>query len=213
MGTEHAKSATATAKASASASIEVGTELWLAWADIAIEQADIARVGRAAIALALRNGEQPEMNAELHPAMIATAAAATSLDGFATVLKSCGVAIAKPAKKGRGSSGRAQWIWETLRAGFTVSSKTNTWPQEIEDLFKLRDGQLHPRTLFGAPVQHPLVDGVTQARKMYTTEAADNAVRLMREIYKTCSISVQVAFPSLVSRMRGLDKSLRRIAP
>jgi hypothetical protein len=198
------------AGAVASAEMAVGTELWLIWADIAIEQAQFARAARAAIVGQVAAGQQPDLNTELHPALIAIAGAAASLDGFAKEVEKTGVPIKTPSIQ---QPTRAHWIWETLRAGFDVNAKANTWPREIKELFGLRVGGLHPKTVFGQPAHHPVVPNVSETRAIYTTEAADRAVAIMRDIYKTCRTSVRIAYPALVTRMSGLDGALTRVAP
>ena len=203
------KKGTIVGKGMLSGKADVSTELWLIWAHIAIEQAQIARAARATIVRQVGAAQQPDLNTELHPALIAIAGAATSLDGFATEVEKTGIRIKTPSVQ---QPTRAHWIWETLRAGFTVNSKTNSWPRDIKELFRLRVGGLHPKTVSGQPVQHPVVPGVPAARALYTTEAADAAVALMRDIYKTCRTSVRPAYPALVSRMSGLDGALTQVA-
>jgi hypothetical protein len=163
------KSGSVVAGTTVTAEVSVGTELWLTWANIAIEQAQIARTARAAIVSEVRAGNQPDLNPELHAALIPIAGAATSLDGFAKEVEAAGVPIKTPRVQ---QPTRAHWIWETLRAGFEVNSKTNVWPSDIKELFRLRSGGLHPRTVFGRPAQHPVVPGVSETRSIYTTEAA-----------------------------------------
>jgi hypothetical protein len=144
MGNVHEKRAAVVARARVSATMASGTELWLVWAYIAIEQAGLAEACRDRIAIDVRGGRQPDLDLELYPAMVATTAAATSLDGFARlVTDDCHVQPQAPKVK---EPTRAHWIWEALRAGFAVGSKTNTWPGQLKDLFILRNGQLHPKT-------------------------------------------------------------------
>jgi hypothetical protein len=191
--------------------MSTGTEVWIVWAYIAIEQAGLAQRGRAALAADLQARRPLEMDAELFGSMVATTAVAASLDGFERVIRNdCKVSVAKPEGK---KTTRAHWIWEALRAGFAVGSKTNVWPRQIKDVFRLRNGQVHPKTVFGHPVQHPIIPGVTPARALYTTEAADEAVALMRDIYRTCREVVRPEHSALVTRMSGLDGSLRKISP
>lgn len=197
-------------KAVVTAQVEVGTEVWLSWAHVAIEQAQTAQVARATISAQVAAREPFDLNAELHPALITIAAVATSLDGFATEVEKTGIPIQTPRAQ---QPTRAHWIWETLRAGFAVNSKTNSWPRDIKDVFTLRVGTLHPQTVFGHPAQHPIVPGVSPARAVYTTEAADIALALMRDIYKTCRASVRPEHGALVSRMSGLDGALTLVAP
>lgn len=192
-------------KAVATVQLSVGTEVWLSWAHIAIEQAQLAQTARATTSAQITAKQPYDLNTELHPVLIAVAAVATSLDGFAAEVEKTGIPIQAPSAE---QPTRAHWIWETLRAGFAVSSKTNSWPRDIKDVFTLRVGSLHPKTVFGQPAEHPIVPGVSAARAVYTTEAADAAVALMRDIYKTCRTSVRAEHAALVSRMSGLDGAL-----
>jgi hypothetical protein len=191
--------------AKVSAELGVATELWYSWAHIALAQAKSAREGRESCAAAKRTGGNPDWNAELHPAMVAIAAAATSLDGFATLAQEAGAIPAVPTE-----ATRAYYVWEILRAGFDVGHKTNTWPRDLKDLFILRSdrmagGLLHPKTVFGEPAQHPEIGSVSQARSLYTMENADNAVALMRDLYGTCRVSVRQELGALKQRIDGLS--------
>jgi hypothetical protein len=205
------------ARATISTSASVATELWATWADIAIEQAALARRARAAWVAQREAGAEWDMNTELHPAMISIAAAATSLDGFATLVEQAGVTVqAPPAPPGGQAPGRAAWIWETLRAGFAVGRHTNSWPRDIKDLFALRNvrggGLLHPQTIFtDASSQHPVLPGVSAARVFFTTENADKAVALMRAIYGECRTAVRPQHAELQARMGGIDGVLARL--
>jgi hypothetical protein len=196
------------ATSAVTAEIAVGTELWLIWADIAIDQADAAREARAVLLAQITAGEQPDLNIELRPALLAIAAVATSLDGFSVEVQNTGVQLNPPNAE---EPTRAHWIWETLRAGFDISPKTNTWPRDLKDLFRLRVGGLHPKTIFGKPVHHPVLPHVSATRAIYTTEAADAAVGLMRDIFETCRSAARDEYPALMSRMSGLDGALARL--
>jgi hypothetical protein len=189
--------------------VEVATELWVVWGQIARAQARLAAEARAAIVAQAEAGEQVDFARELETSMLAIVAAATSVDGFAAVVADAGVRVPK-------RPGRAIQVWTLLREGFDVSSKTNEWPRALKDLWVLRSGDaagglLHPRTLFGAPVEHPVGAGVPRARALYTVERVDQAVGLMRDIFGTCRGRARASHPELVSRMSGLDGALRAL--
>lgn len=201
-------------QANVSATLKVGTELWATWADIAIESTAVARAARERAAEALDAGEQPDWNEELRTAMVAIAAVASSIDGFAAVVQETGVAVAAPTVA---QPTRAHWIWETLRAGFDVSRKTNTWPRDLKDLWVLRSGRgsggLLPRTILGAPADYPLIPNVTKARATYTVETAGRALALMQDIYATCKDAVRPGNEQLIpSRISGLHGTLTRLS-
>jgi len=71
----------------ASLDVAVGTQLWLSWADIALEQLGQATAARTAMPAELAAGRTPDLNTELHPVMVTVTATAASLDGFATVVE------------------------------------------------------------------------------------------------------------------------------
>ena len=138
--------------------------------------------------------------------MIAITAAITSIDGFAAVVEETGVPFSAPTVS---EPSRANHVWEILRAGFDVGSKTNVWPKAIKDLYVLRSektsgGLLHPKTVFDSAGthQHPLLPGVSPARALYTVETAEHVIALMREIYGTCGKNVRPDFEPLRGRAR-----------
>jgi hypothetical protein len=202
------------ATSSVTAAVSVGTELWVIWGDIAVAQLEQTRSARQRLATKLDAGEEVDSNEELHAAMLTIVAAATSIDGFATVVKSEGVI----AQVSGHAPPRAVFIWETLRAGFDVGSRTNEWPGALKDLFVLRSDQtagglLHPRTVFGAPASHPLLPSVSPARALYTLESAEKAVALMREIYRTCRAdAVRPGNEALKTRIEGLAGVQARVS-
>jgi hypothetical protein len=160
--------------------LSVGTNLWINWAWIALSHRDEAGAARE------RDG-QPTGNAELQASMVSIVASAFAIDGFATVVAEAGI---RPARTE--GWGRATWIWETLRANFEVGSKTQTWPGELKELWRLRshpaDGGLaHPKNIFGSPTT---LSGQTTspARATYTVETSTQTARLMGEIVSTCDV-------------------------
>jgi hypothetical protein len=202
------------ATSTVTADLSVGTELWAIWADIALAQLAVAREARNALTAEAEAGSTSlDLNVELHPAMLTIAAVASSIDGFATVVAAAGVTYQAPASKERG---RAEYVWEILRAGFDVGSRTNTWPRPLKDLWILRSdktsgGLFHPKTIFGAAATHPLGPSVSPARALYRLETAEQSVALMRDIYGTCNArSVRPGLDELVARMNGLTATLAR---
>src|SRR5260221_1272515 len=99
--------------------IGAATNLWIQWGWIALEHRDEARAARE------RDGGPPANNQELQASMISIAAAAFSIDGFATIVREHG---AEPTLiPGAELPGRAGFVWETLRANFEVGAYTQTW--------------------------------------------------------------------------------------
>lgn len=189
--------------------LSVGTELWSMWGQIALAQAWLAAEGRAEIVARSAAREEFDLNVELVPSMLAITAAVTSLDGFAAVVKAAGLQVTEDQY-----STRASWVWALLREGFDVASKTNDWPRALKDLYILRSDQaagglLHPKTLFGRAVDHPVVPGVAPVRALYTVERVDAAIGLMRDIYGTCRGRVREEHAELASRISGVEGLLQ----
>lgn len=185
-------------------------ETFLVWANIAHEQLGLVRAGRAEIAAADHDQRLPLLEkAETAPAMLAITAAVSAIDGFAAVVEAAGVGE-RPVTD---EESRAAYVWETLRRGFEVGSKTNDWPTRLKELYKLRShraagGLLHPGTVFGDPTDHPLIPGVAPARALYTLETAERSVDLMREIFSTCAGTPRPELIALKQRIDGLRSAL-----
>jgi len=196
--------------------LSVGTELWAVWGQIALAQARAAAEARALLVAHVEAGEPADSNLELWPSMLAIVAAVTSVDGFAALITEAGVLVPEADYPTR-----ASWVWALLREGFEVTSKTNEWPAAMKDLYVLRSGRavgglLHPKTLFGSAIDHPIVPGVAPARALYTVERVEQAIGLMRDVYGTCRGRARNQHPALVSRMSGLDgllATLQRLSP
>jgi hypothetical protein len=175
--------------------LAVGTELWYMWGCIAIEQALQAKAARREWIRARTAGETWDMSLELRPAMLAIVGVVTSLDGFERRVKGTGLDVTPPPSE---RTKRHEWIWATLRTGFDVTNRSNDWPPAIKDLFALRNsaagGLLHPTTVFAVGTEHPsgaLDSAVSPSYAVFTTENADKAVAVMRDIYGTCLHSVR----------------------
>jgi hypothetical protein len=159
------------------------TNVWINWAWIALDHRDEARAARE------RDG-QPTNNPELAASMIAIVGAAFAIDGFASVVRTYGrepefVVGADPPP-------RAAVIWETFRANFDVSSRTNTWPGELKRLWQLRSsrvdgGLVHPKLIHGDPVPLPETPP-SWARETYTVETATWANELMADVVVSCGL-------------------------
>jgi hypothetical protein len=108
-------------------SIAAATELWIQWALIGLEHRDGARGARE------RDGGPAVNNTELQASMIAIVAAASAINGFATIAYEAGVA---PTSQAGGAPGRAVVAWDTLRANFEVAAYTQTWPRALKELME-----------------------------------------------------------------------------
>jgi hypothetical protein len=180
-------------------SIGSATELWILWAWITLEHLDEARAARE------RDSGPPVNNAELQASMISIVAAASAIDGFATVVREAGVPPSLPADA---EAGRGVVVWETLRANFQVRAHTQTWPAALKELWKLRShgvdgGLVHPRTVPAEPAPFP-PEVPAPARTTYTVESAKHATALMIEIITECNLgAVRPGLDDLHRRVEG----------
>lgn len=177
-------------------SLSTATVVWIQWAWIALDHRDEARAAAEA-------GGRPTRQPELQASMISIAASAFAIDGFATVVREKGH---PPEIDGEGKPPRANLIWESLRANFSVTAKTQTWPRELKRLLQLRSsgsggGLAHPKNIPGEPGEP------SYARMTYTAETATWATHLMAEIVTACDLrSVKPdAPPALLDPITGYD--------
>jgi hypothetical protein len=191
--TVHAETAAATATSGANVSIAAGTRMLIHWSDIAIEQERLACAERSALESeveeAKANGRGLELTRELHPSLIAIAAASHALDALYGELRDLALPHELRDKwkdrRRRPPPPRTRQIHEALKHGFRIPAQR--WSDELETLFDLRDGALHPKTTFRESERHPL--GVNTAKEyvVYRCEKATEAVDLLFEILETCA--------------------------
>ena len=119
--------------ASGELSIAMRTRLMLHWAEVAIEQERLAREAREQLTRAHGAGETLRLSDELHPAMIAVAASAHSLDAlYAELAELIGPeTLAQWDEMRRG--GRWAEIAGILELSFDVS--VDAWRPRLRTLF------------------------------------------------------------------------------
>jgi len=173
-----------------SLSAKVRTRLMLHWAQIALTQEREAHDTRAELVRTrnevLGEGKALDLPSELHPSMLAVAAAASALDAlYGEVRDDVGISYATQAGWRAKRMPRYTQIHETLKRGFPVK---NEWHRELKWLFGgLRDAALHPRTDFDSPEQHPLGVNAAPEYVTYRCENATRAVDLMVDVLVTCA--------------------------
>lgn len=88
---------------------------------------------------------------------------------------------------GQLAAGHAR-IFETLKLGFRIGRRVNSWPAEFKWLYGFRDGNVHFEEIFRdeSEIRHPVLGGVSYERAAYTAESATRAVDLALDVLTTC---------------------------
>jgi hypothetical protein len=191
VGKTHVVSAVgiASAEAFGSIAIAVQTRLMLHWARIAVDQEREAIAGRASLGPeaqdAKSTGAGIDLEREMHPSMVAIAAAAHALEALYREI----MGLVQPESIKSWEKARKRGRWSEIRAALELGfeAEPGRWGSQLRRLFKLRNGLVHPETAFAETVPHPL--GVNTAPEYvdYSSETATWAVDLLLEILTTCS--------------------------
>jgi len=162
---------------SATLDAQVGTSLWLTWADIAIAQAKLARASREQVAIEYAaSGKVPDaFGDELPASMVTVAGVVACLEGFSG---EAGSKLGLPPLDGDMKD--HERVWVRLSAGFDVGTYQNAWQSELKLWFGLRHGVVHPVATFKPPAEHPVIPGVSHVRALYTCELAERSVEFMK---------------------------------
>jgi hypothetical protein len=178
------------------ASISIRSHLWAQWAAIAVEQRDLAREGRKRIEAQHETTGSYEMPLELKPAMISIAAVTHAIEGFLNdFVDAC---ADYPRLKFAENTPQYAKVFESLRAGFNITNHATLYPKLQRVYQELRNPALH-HTPGGAAVPHPFFPThVSHEFATYTVEAADEAVELLAEIFKTCVENPRVELKEVV---------------
>jgi hypothetical protein len=170
--------------------IKVQTRLLHHWGQIAITQEALAHGARAELErrlpTALRTGAGLDLELELHPSMLASAASATAIDAlYAEVRALTGISEAlRDEWRCKGTPRYAQ-VYETLRRGFLSKEE---WRADLKWLYRdQRDRALHPETGFHVPESHPLGVETSPEYVVYRSENATRAVDIMLDVLATCA--------------------------
>jgi hypothetical protein len=191
---------TATVSAtSESVSVAAGSNLWLTWAGIAIEEARVAQAARAVLRAQVDQGAPPDnIPAELRAVLKSIGAASFALDGLALYIESKLTPGAAPDKASVGTylpagerATRGDWVARWLEVGLGVDPVLTAAGPELHDLFALRNGAVHHRVLMKPPSVHPLGLNTTEDVATYTTELSDRYAKLLVSI-----VAVADAAPS-----------------
>lgn len=185
----------------------------LHWSDIAIEQERLAWAARreleSEIEEAKASGKGLDLNRELHPSLVAIAAASHALDALYGELRDLALPAEIAAKwkaDPRSGPSRPLKLQEALKHGFRISAQQ--WRRELEALFQLRDGAVHPELVFQESEPHPLGVSTALEHVAYRCEKATEAVDLLLEILETCADEPK---PSIEQWANDLRPSLERL--
>ncbi|HUC00400.1 MAG TPA: hypothetical protein VMS11_11290 [Solirubrobacterales bacterium] len=162
----------------------MSTAIWSTWWKIADEHAAEARRE------ANRNGEM--MGDVMEEAMVAIAAAASAVGGFAASIR----LHSEVERFDQAEEPSASWlVMETLKRASKLGPRTNHFQAEVKWLFNLRDPLVHPGEKMREPVPHmdrPDVQ-VSVESSSYSAANAERAVRLVRELVTACRASARPA--------------------
>lgn len=194
-GRTYEKTGTLAARANASAPLLFRTRLVFLWAEVAIEQELVARLGRAQLVRAHAVGETPyKLKAELQPAMIAVASCAHSLDALYAELAE----FVAPATLAEWEAVRRHGRWSEIAGllALAVDADVTAWRPRLKNLFvKLRNPAVHPKVNATPPVKHPALGlNVAPEYATYCVEAVKDSVDLLLLILSTC---VEAPRPSI----------------
>jgi hypothetical protein len=166
--------------------IATRTRLMLHWAEVAIEQERSAREAREQLERDHAAGENLRLSTELHPAMIAVAACAHSLDAlYAELAEHVGPeTLVKWEETRRG--GRWAEIAGVLELSFAV--EVDPWRSRLRTLFvDRRNPAIHPKAKFKPAAKHPtLPTNVAAEYVVYSIESAKESLDLLLEILSAC---------------------------
>jgi hypothetical protein len=143
--------------------IEVALDVWEHWLEIAGKQLGEGETARDTLRDAVAEGDEHRkgeaLEAELQAGMVATSAAAFSIDSFYASVKARLPAVpGLEASWRRNRTGRPAQIAETLKRGFQISHRGFADVRNgLEQVFKFRDWAVHAPAEFKEPVLHPLL--------------------------------------------------------
>jgi len=190
------------AEANGPVGLRIATPMAIHWAQIALANAHAARRARQALADAQRRGSPLEfaLATELYASLVAVSAAAQALDALFAELRPLVVTaeMAETWKKER--TKRRQQLRETFRQGFRIVG--DQWGTDFDWLLDLRADSVRPGFAAGDPHagSHPLGIGAAPEFCKFTAEQAERAVRLIVDVYLTCT-----AYPWPATREWALE--------
>jgi len=170
--------------------IFTGSNFWITWAEIAVEEARAARVGRASLQAQVDAGADADLRPEMKASLKSIGAVSFSLDAVALLLEATTPSSVSPTRTDVGTylpagadRNRGDWVAGWLTTVFPSESLFAQVGPELHDLFELRNGGVHHRIVMKEPSDHPLGLKTTEEAATYTTELADRYTRLLGSIF------------------------------
>jgi len=179
--------------AAMAASVRSSSLLWISWSKIAISHLHAAQHHRALSLKTRREKRDPShlfaeaLGDETRAAMVAVSAAAHAIDAFYGACKPF-ITLLPGTEQQWITDGteRQSRIFETLRAGFAIDGKTNSWPAEFRWLFEIRDAAVQFEEKVLELVDHPTGTETSIDHATYSLESAARAVLLLLDVLATC---------------------------
>jgi hypothetical protein len=182
--------------------IQIRSYVYYTWAEIALEQEELARVARGNLLDATDSAVGSEhLHGEYRAAMQAVAAAAHSIDGLYGV-------FAPPYRR---EGPRQRVILERLKLRFALGKKGHTWLPQFDRLDDLRDSAVHPGFVAREPEPHPTGSNVSHENSTYAAEAAVRAVDLLLDVLTTCVASPKPAETDAVTWAKGASDGIAKL--
>jgi hypothetical protein len=186
---------------SAGIKVMMSTRLMLHWAEVAIEQERLALAARTRLEQARAAGEPLEFSREMHPAMIAIAAAAHSLEALYREL----AGLVQPESVEGWEARRKHGMWAQVQGALVLAFEIEPerWRHEVATLFRLRNAAVHPRVALRESEPHPLGVNTVREYVLYSAEEAERAVSLLLEVLTTCVAAPREPLKAWAADARG----------
>ena len=190
--------------------VTIAGNFWLTWSEVALEHARAANEARArAVAAPDGSSEMGEaFHDELKAGLVATTSAAFAVDAWYIEVKD---RVALPThvtdawSKPGARPTRAAYVLETLKAGFALGAAASRWGRELKELYALRDGVVHFRSVAHEPQPHPTgKSNVSRQNVVYSAEAAVAAAELAVDVVSVCLTSAR---PELTGLKAWCDRA------
>jgi hypothetical protein len=192
--------------------LKARTRLVLHWALIAVDQTARARAGRAEVVKTYEESATPHLALELHPAMIAIAACAHSLDGLYAELAEhvAPETLAKWEETRRPRAGRGRWADIAAILELSVERDVEPWRAPLKTLFEDRNRAVHPKAKFRDLEDHPALGIKGPAEyTVYCVETAEESLELLLEILSACVETPKPSITGWADETRKLMEGLR----
>lgn len=171
--------------------VQVSTDLWMTWVEIAIEEAHRTQQARDSVNAAAPSDLAVALLGELKRAVVAVTAAAFAIDAWYIAVSPF---ISLPpdlvSAWSRSKPRHAGRMLETLKHGFALGPAGARWGKAMRQAFKLRDAAVHHTSRLQTPGPHPSGRShVASENRTYTAEQATASADFAIEVVSTCIAS------------------------